>query len=72
MNNQWTQIDFQQKYDSPKFIAEMQSFHGEDPANLRYRNLTQSGVEVRIEEEQSADKETWHAVEAIGYAVFET
>ena len=53
------------------FLADLQSFNGDDPVDIRYRNLTQSGVEVRIEEEQSADEETSH-LEAIGYAVFES
>ncbi|SIR73158.1 hypothetical protein SAMN05421858_3486 [Haladaptatus litoreus] len=71
VTDQWTQIDFQQEYETPRFVAGLQTFNGLDPANLRYRNLSGTGVEVRVEEEQSADTETAHTTEAVGYVVFE-
>ncbi|WP_423743497.1 hypothetical protein V5735_10620 (plasmid) [Haladaptatus sp. SPP-AMP-3] len=71
VTDEWYRVDFQQQYDSPRFIADMQTFHGLDTAELRYRNLTGTGVEVKVEEEQSGDEETGHATETIGYAVFE-
>ncbi|WP_227356325.1 hypothetical protein [Haladaptatus salinisoli] len=67
----WSRIDFQQQYETPRFIADLQTFNGPDTANLRYRNLSGTGVEVKVEEEQSADAETAHTQEAVGYAVFE-
>ncbi|WP_423746979.1 hypothetical protein V5735_20290 (plasmid) [Haladaptatus sp. SPP-AMP-3] len=71
IDNNWAQLTFDQQYDQPKFIGGMQTFKGPDTASLRYRNLTGTGVEVKIEEEQSVDTEVWHASETIGYAVFE-
>ena len=51
----------------PIFLAGMQSYNGADPAGVRYKNLTTSEVKVRVEEEKSADTETLHANEDIGY-----
>jgi hypothetical protein len=50
----------------------MQTIDGPNPAELRYRNLSDSGVEVRIEEEQSKDTETAHTTESVGYFVLES
>ncbi|WP_049969120.1 hypothetical protein [Haladaptatus cibarius] len=71
ITDEWTRLSFEQQYDDPKFVADMQTFDGQDTANLRYRNLTGTGVDIRVQEEQSADTETAHTTEAIGYAVFE-
>ncbi|WP_458189550.1 hypothetical protein [Haladaptatus sp. NG-WS-4] len=71
VTDEWSQISFQQEYDTPQFVADLQTFDGPDTANLRYRNLSGTGVEVKVEEEQSADTETNHTTEAVGYAVFE-
>ena len=49
----------------------MQTYYGTDTANLRYRNLTGTGVDIKVEEEQSRDTETAHTSETVGYAVFE-
>ena len=65
----WYQLGFQSSYDTPQFLAAMQTFDGPDPAGLRYRNLTKSGAEVKIEEEQSANTETIHTTESVGYVV---
>ena len=69
--DEWSRLTFQQEYEAPQFVAALQTFNGPDTANLRYRNLSGTGVEVKVEEEQSADTETNHAAEAVGYAVFE-
>ncbi|MFB9809080.1 hypothetical protein ACFFQF_30085 [Haladaptatus pallidirubidus] len=71
VSDQWTLIGFQQEYETPRFIAGLQTYSGLDTANLRYRNLSGTGVEVKVEEEQSADAETAHTTEAVGYVVFE-
>ena len=72
VTHNWYQIDFQQTYDSPLFVADMQTFDGPNTVGLRYRNLTGSGVEVFVEEEQSRDSETNHTTEVVGYTVIET
>ncbi len=53
------------------FLADMQTFIGVDTAALRYRNLSLTGVQVKVEEEKSKDAETAHAGETVGYLVLE-
>jgi len=58
------------------FRADMKKHRCEtesDPASLRYKDLTNTEVTVKVEEEQSADLEVEHTAEDIGYiAVFKT
>jgi hypothetical protein len=54
----------------PSFLADIQTFNGNDAANLRWENKGPSGVDVKITEEQSADDETYHGTEVVGYIVF--
>ncbi|WP_435334577.1 S8 family serine peptidase [Haloarchaeobius sp. TZWWS8] len=73
MTHGWKRVDFgAASYGAaPVFLAAMQTTDGGDPAGLRYRNLDGDGVEVKVEEEQSADSETSHTSEVVGYTVFE-
>ncbi len=71
ITGEWTRLTFEQQYDDPQFVADMQTLDGIDTASPRYRNLTGTGVDIQVQEEQSADEETAHATEVIGYAVFE-
>jgi hypothetical protein len=56
---------------SPFFLASMQTFNGGDVAALRYRNLSSSGFDIRVEEEQSADEETLHTNEVVGFVMLQ-
>jgi hypothetical protein len=67
----WHSLGFLQAYEGPVFLAAMQTYDGGNTAALRYRNLTTTGVEVRVEEEASLDPEVAHTTEAVGYLVFE-
>ncbi|WP_195822546.1 DUF4214 domain-containing protein [Roseobacter sp. MH60115] len=49
------------------FFADMQTFNGIDPAGLRYDLGTGGAVSVKVEEEQSEDEETTHAVETVAW-----
>ncbi len=51
----------------PCLLADMQSFRGSDPASLRYKALTATGVKVQVDEEQSEDTEVSHTGEVVGY-----
>jgi lysophospholipase L1-like esterase len=51
-------------------LAAMETANGEDPAGLRMRRLDASGFDIRVEEEQSFDKETRHGAESVAYAAF--
>ncbi len=68
----WYTITFSPSFPSaPLFLAWMQTTNGGDTAGVRYRNLTATSAQVRIEEEQSYDSETGHAYEAVAYFAFE-
>jgi len=54
---------------TPIFLAGMQTYNGSNSAGLRYRSLNKGAVDIAIDEEQSADKETRHTTEVIGYVV---
>jgi hypothetical protein len=45
----------------------MQTVHGGDTANLRYKALSSSSVTIYIEEEISNDEEVDHTTEVVGY-----
>jgi len=60
-------IDFAGSYDAPVFLAAAQTADGPDTAALRRRGLDGTGATVAIEEERSADSETGHTTEAVGY-----
>ncbi|WP_462326083.1 hypothetical protein, partial [Desulfoplanes sp.] len=63
---------FGQKYSVPPvLLGGMQTFNGENPANVRCRLLTNTMAGIHIDEEQSLDSEEVHYGETIGYAVFE-
>ncbi|MEM9203278.1 MAG: H-type lectin domain-containing protein [Actinomycetota bacterium] len=48
-------------------LADMQTFDGGDTAGIRYRNLGDTGVDVRVEEEKSQNSETSHTTEVVGW-----
>ena len=67
----WTTIEFGGTYSQPVFAADVQTFRGNNTCSVRYRNLTDSSVDVRVQEERSADAETAHLGERVGYLVVE-
>jgi hypothetical protein len=67
----WFTIDLKQSYTRPVFLAGMQSYNGGNTAGVRYSDLGADQARVFVEEEQSADSETAHITEIIGYAVFD-
>ncbi|PAP75965.1 hypothetical protein BSZ37_05680 [Rubrivirga marina] len=52
---------------APLFMASMQTLNGSDPSTLRHQSASPTGIQVRVEEEQSADAETAHGTEVVGY-----
>ncbi|MHA1940005.1 MAG: PKD domain-containing protein, partial [Candidatus Thorarchaeota archaeon] len=54
----------------PRFLADVQSANDLDTAALRWQNRDVSGIEVKIEEEESLDSETAHTTEVVGYIAF--
>ncbi len=73
LSEDWDKMNFNSDFrDTPLFLANMQSVNGSDPVGMRYKNLTENSVEVKAEEEQSADDEIHHANEDVGYLVLES
>jgi PKD repeat protein len=56
--------------ETPMFLADMQTTNGNDNATVRWQNRDTYRIEVKIEEEQSRDRETGHKNEVVGYMVF--
>lgn len=54
----------------PALIAGLATFHGADPASLRYRTLSAADVSLRVEEDTTADSETGHAPESASLLAF--
>lgn len=68
VTHRWSFLKLPEKSSGvPLFIADMQTLRGADPASLRYRNLSASSVQLRVQEEQSKDKEMFHAPEQVGF-----
>ena len=66
-------VPFYEPFSSPPvFLAGMQTFDGLDTAAVRWREKQPTGIEVKVEEEQSMDAELDHATEEIGYMVFKS
>ncbi len=55
----------------PVVVGDVVSLNDSDPVFLRYRNVTASGVELLLQEEQSLDPETSHALEDVSTFVAE-
>ena len=55
---------------APVFLADMQTTDGGDTANVRWQDKDSYGVDVKIAEEQSGDRETNHTTEVVGYMLF--
>ena len=66
-----TTTSFFNNYADPVLLASLQTTNGGNTAALRYRDLTGSGAQLRVQEEQSKDDETSHMNESVGYVVFE-
>lgn len=55
----------------PKFLATLASRDGGNNSALRYRNLTASGVQVKVEEDTTLDAEVNHTTESIHFLAIE-
>ncbi len=70
VKHKWYGIHFrEQLYDTPLFLAAISPQTGGDPAVVRYSNKSTDSVQVKIEEEQSLDKEVIHAREDLSYVL---
>ena len=62
-------LDFDQTINNPAFYAQDQQSFGFDTASTQLVSLTNQQAQFRIQEEQSADVETAHANEIVGWVV---
>ena len=72
VTHNWSSIDFDPNLSqAPQFLASLSSYDGSDPSGLRYRNLNEDTVEIKIEEDTSFDNETVHTTETVSYLALE-
>lgn len=63
VTHDWKTKNFGETLSNPRFIAGMQGEQsGSDPFVLRYKDLTPTGLKIKVEEETSADAEQSHYV----------
>lgn len=71
-DEEFNRLDFSPIFgNTPEFLGALGSYNGVDPAGLRYQNLGTSGVEVKVEEDQSLDSELAHAAETVNFLALE-
>lgn len=70
VTEEWYSLDFGTISSKPLFVGAMQTFKGGDTAGLRIKDLTESSVNIKVEEEKSKDEEVNHVKENIGYILF--
>ena len=56
--------------DVPTFLAHMQTTEDQDAANLRWTNKDSYGIDIKVDEGQSRNREKKHRGEVVGYMVF--
>jgi PAN domain len=67
-NSRWLHLEFPRRFrgDLPALFATAQSSNGADSFDVRYRRLQERSVQLRLQEEQSKDRETNHTNEVLG------
>ncbi|MFC6955372.1 M99 family carboxypeptidase catalytic domain-containing protein [Halorubellus litoreus] len=71
MDDAMRSIDFSRSYDDPVFLASPTTYNGWNTVTVRHSNLSSTGVDAFLQEEQSADWEQSHTAEKVSYVVFE-
>ena len=68
ITHNWHEIQWNQDFSkSPIFLASIASYDGKDPSGLRYNELSDNQVSIRIEEDISRDRETSHTTETVNF-----
>jgi len=68
----WYNAPFQTAFaQAPLLLAGMQTTANTDTSALRVQQLTTTGFQVKVEEEQSKDSDVTHPAETIGYFTFD-
>ncbi len=68
VSHRWLQVSFPRRFGGarPALFATAQSSNGADTFDIRYRQLRERRVQLRLQEEQSKDRETNHTNEVLG------
>jgi len=73
VSHKWYGISYMQDYTSaPRMIASLASYDGKDSSHLRYRNLSVTGVEIKVEEDKTYGSEMVHTTEVVDYLLLES
>jgi hypothetical protein len=67
VTDRWRSVAFGRTLAAPRLIAAGQTTGDQDPVTVRYSALTSMGAKVRMQEEQSRDRETAHGRERVGW-----
>ena len=70
VTHSWYTINFATTFSTIPLVAmDIQTCNGSDPCNLRFGHnvRAESAIDVQVDEEQSADPETGHSAEGVGY-----
>jgi hypothetical protein len=70
-SHRWRRILFRAPYEDAGLIVAEQTSKGADTVVPRYRRLTDTTAEVKMQEEKSHDSEVAHAKERLGWVVIE-
>ena len=69
-DSSWKTLSFGATYASARFVGIVGGYAGANNANLRYKSLTDTNVQVLMQEDTTYDSETSHGVERINFLVF--
>jgi hypothetical protein len=68
----WQTLDLGASFKAPVVLAETQTKNEADTGNVIFRNLGPDRIDLRFEEDTSADSETAHVPETVALVAFET
>jgi YD repeat-containing protein len=68
VTHNWYTVEFALSVGAdPRFVAGLASYRGSNPSELRYRSLSGTGVQVKVEEDATLDAEIKHIGEVVGF-----
>ncbi|MEO1341967.1 MAG: peptidase, partial [Cyanobacteria bacterium J06635_13] len=68
VDHRYYNLNFDREFTSePSLFASLASFYGGDAAGLRYQDLSQTQVQIMVEEDQSLNREMRHTTEVVDF-----
>jgi hypothetical protein len=72
VSSKWYNVNFGQQFiEAPQIFANISSYDDADSAGLRYRSLSNSSVQLIVEEDRSTDTEITHTTEKVSFMAIE-